>query len=81
MFGVAKRGDEWEEKPDGLIIRYVRKIEKVYEFGPVTMPAYTQTTTDAVAKRSFDSFIEQKQKEESEHRSQWAQLRLQMLGK
>lgn len=81
MFGVAEKGDDWEERADGLIIRYVRKIEKVYEFGPVTMPAYTQTTTDAVAKRSYDSFIEQTRKQETEYRSQWAQLRLQMLGK
>lgn len=83
MFSVADRGDEWEEQPDGLVIRYVRKIETVFEFGPVTMPAYRQTTTEAqqVAKRSFDEFIEQTKKNELSYRSQFHRLKLELLGK
>lgn len=63
MFSIAENGDEWEEESDGTIIRYVRKIERVYEMGPVTMPAYSQTTTD-IAKRSFDDWIKEFRKNE-----------------
>jgi phage head maturation protease len=53
-----KGGDEWIEEPGGIVVRYVRKIEFVYEWGPVSMPAYLNTTTD-IAKRSFDDFIKE----------------------
>jgi uncharacterized protein len=86
MFTTAEeKGDEWDYLPDGTIVRYVRKIAKVYEFGPVTMPAYTQTYTD-VAKRSFESHqktidevIKKTQVVESEYRSQYARLHLQLI--
>lgn len=56
MFNVAEEGgEEWDVLPDGTYVRYVRKIAKVYEFGPVTMPAYNQTYTE-VARRSFDNY-------------------------
>lgn len=58
MFDIAKNGDEWEESSDGIYVRYVKRISKVYEVGPVAMPAYQQTTTDVVARRSLDAFIE-----------------------
>lgn len=57
MFDIDKNGDEWEQV-DGVYVRYIKRIAKVYEVGPVSMPAYQQTTTDVVAKRSFDAFIE-----------------------
>jgi HK97 family phage prohead protease len=81
MFAVADRGDEWMEEANGVIVRYVRKVEKVYEFGPVTMPAYKQTTTDVheVAKRSFDSFIKETRRIENTYRSQSARHQLELL--
>jgi len=54
--------DYWEEK-DGVYTRYIRKIGKIYEMGPVTLPAYSQTESN-VAKRSFDAFIEDIKKNE-----------------
>jgi len=84
MFTIANKGDEWEEKSDGTIIRYVKKIERVYEMGPVSMPAYRQTTTD-LAKRSFDQWIETVRKSEeiqaveSVYRRELARRRLQMM--
>lgn len=63
MFTIAKNGEEWEENSDGTYTRYVKKIERVYEMGPVTMPAYSQTTTD-IAKRSFDDWIKEFRKKE-----------------
>ncbi len=65
MFDIAKKGDEWEENTDGVYIRTIRAISKVYEVGPVSMPAYQQTSTD-VAKRSFDDFINETKKTEQD---------------
>lgn len=63
MFTVAKNGDDWEEEADGTIVRYIKKIERVYEMGPVSMPAYRQTTSD-VAKRSFDDWVKEVRSQE-----------------
>lgn len=65
MFDIAKNGDEWEESSDGVYIRTIKAISKIYEVGPVSMPAYQQTSTD-VAKRSFDEFINETKKGEQE---------------
>lgn len=56
MFDVARKGDEWEEGPDGMYIRTIHAIETVYEMGPVSMPAYRQTST-TIDKRSIDDII------------------------
>lgn len=67
MFDILE--DYWEEK-DGVCTRYVKKIGKIYEMGPVSMPAYSQTDT-SVAKRSFDAFIEQTKKVEEQNVSRY----------
>ncbi|MCF0060127.1 HK97 family phage prohead protease [Dyadobacter chenwenxiniae] len=75
---VQKGGDEWVQEADGIIVRYVKKIEEVYEFGPVSMPAYMNTTTD-VAKRSFDDFIKENKQQEIQYRSQFARMKVALL--
>lgn len=75
MFNAAKKGDEWIEEEGGVIVRYVKKIEEVYEFGPVSMPAYMNTSTD-IAKRSFDDFIKEHKQQEIVFRSQFARMKL-----
>lgn len=80
MFDIDKKGEEWEEK-DGMWVRYVTRIAKVYEVGPVSMPAYQQTTTDVVARRSLDAFIEATKQAEQEaihYRLNNAKRRLQL---
>lgn len=82
MFSIARGGDDWDEQSDGTIIRYVKKIERVYEMGPVTMPAYSQTTTD-IAKRSFDDWIKEFRKQEevkeSYYKRQIARMQLDLI--
>jgi len=73
-----KGGDEWIQEPDGVIIRWVRKIETVFEWGPVSMPAYLQTTTD-IAKRSFDDFIKDTRKIERMHERNFARTQTILL--
>lgn len=49
-FTIADGGDEWDERDD-VLIRTVTKIDALYDIGPVTFPAYTETTVSA---RSLD---------------------------
>ena len=85
MFNVAEEGgEEWDVLPDGIYVRYVRKISKVYEFGPVTLPAYNQTYTE-VARRSFDSYkktldqvIAETRQQEATYRGDYESLRLKL---
>ena len=63
-FSIAEDGDSWDwDKNNQVYIRHITKIEKLYDLSPVTTPAYSQSTS-AVAKRSFDSFIEETKKRE-----------------
>lgn len=49
-------GDSWEyDKSNQVYHRKILRVEKLYDLSPVTMPAYSQSTS-SVAKRSFDSF-------------------------
>ena len=43
-------GDDWEEDEDGRVIRTVRSVRDLFDVGPVTFPAYLDTT---VASRSL----------------------------
>lgn len=55
QFSVAPGGSDWDTDPEtGGEIRTVKRIAKLYDVGPVTFPAYTQTNTD-VAKRDYES--------------------------
>lgn len=50
-FRVAKGGDTWVKEEDGTYLRTVYKISRVSDVGPVTSPAYANSTA---AKRSLD---------------------------
>lgn len=55
-FQVTPGTSDWEVDPEtGVDIRTVNSIYKLYDVGPVTFPAYLQTTTD-VAKRDQESW-------------------------
>lgn len=44
-FTIAMGGEKWENK-DGELIRYITKIEKLYDFSIVNTPAYSETSVD-----------------------------------
>lgn len=75
VFNIAPNGDYWERGADGLVTRYVRKITVVSEWGPVTVPAFPDTTTEIIS-RSFDDFIATFQQEEKSYNAQLAKMRL-----
>ncbi len=58
MFSVKK--DTWERSKDADIEdRTIEEVDQLVELGPVTMPAYPDTTA---AKRSFEEFNTTKEK-------------------
>jgi HK97 family phage prohead protease len=52
-FRVAKGGDKWYEDDDGIIVREVHKVARLYDVSPVTYPAYEAATSTT---RSLDDF-------------------------
>lgn len=54
-FNVARNGDEWYENDDGVVIREIHKISRLYDVSPVTYPAYKEATSTA---RSFEAWKE-----------------------
>ena len=57
MFTTKK--DAWiEEKGEDVARREILEIDQFIEVGPVTMPAYPDTTA---AKRSYEQAIEERQ--------------------
>ena len=65
QFSIAPGGSDWDTDPiTGGEIRTVKKIAKLYDVGPVTMPAYLQTSVNTeVAKRSLDAYRAEKREE------------------
>ncbi len=83
MFEVID--ETWMDLEDGNVLRRVNKY-KVYEMGPVTMPAYESTDSSLrMAKRSFESYqqeqnankqkLQEKQKETVDYRKKFATIR------
>lgn len=63
QFAIAPGGSDWDTDPEtGVEIRTIKKIQKLYDVGPVTFPAYLQTNTD-VAKRDHDSAMNEKRQQ------------------
>ena len=52
-FRVARGGDLWDEDDDGVLIRTITKVARLYDVSPVTFPAYPDTD---VAKRGAELY-------------------------
>ena len=39
-FSVAVNGDDWYQDDDGMVVREIHKISRLYDVSPVTYPAY-----------------------------------------
>lgn len=57
-FAFSVDDDSWEERSDGTIFRYIKK-GTMYEIGPVTDPAYVQTSAVGRAK----AMVEERKKD------------------
>jgi uncharacterized protein len=58
MFTVAAGGEKWEMQ-DGIPLRRVQEIEELMDVGPVTFPAYPQTSANARSK--VEELLQQRQ--------------------
>lgn len=54
-FRVARDGDTWEEDEEGVVIRTVHRIQRLFDVSPVTYPAYPDA---AAAMRSMTAWKE-----------------------
>lgn len=39
-FTIARDGDDWQEDDDGVIVRTIHRLKRLYDVSPVTYPAY-----------------------------------------
>ena len=60
-FSFTTKTDAWKNNEDGTVERTIVKVDRLYDVGPVTYPAYPDTT---VAARSLDKFKETEKIEE-----------------
>lgn len=58
-FGFSIAEDDWEEEEDGIVIRTILKVKRLYDVSPVTYPAY-QAADSSI--RSLEGFQSQKEK-------------------
>ena len=54
--------EKWTKRSDGIIVREIFKIERLYDISPVYQPAYTETTC---SKRAQEKFSELKNMEDN----------------
>lgn len=57
QFRVARDGENWFEDEDGVIVREIHKVARLYDVGPVTFPAYPDAGS---AARSLQHFISER---------------------
>lgn len=62
-FGFVIEEDSWDVLDDGMVIRTIKKVKRLYDVSPVTYPAYPDT--DA-AKRSLEQYRSNKESVEAE---------------
>jgi len=55
-FRVASDGEEWLRDDEGIVIRKIHLVSRLFDIGPVTFPAYHAASS---AQRSLQNFIDQ----------------------
>lgn len=66
-FRIGVNGDSWDENEDGVIIRTITKLGRLYDVSPVAIPAYPDATS---AVRSLDEWKSQKEAEKSKNNAE-----------
>lgn len=56
QFTVARDGENWYQDDEGIVIREIHQVSRLFDIGPVTFPAYPDATS---AKRNLDEFLTQ----------------------
>jgi HK97 family phage prohead protease len=58
-FRVASGGDEWIQDDEGIIVRKIHRMSKLFDIGPVTFPAYQASSSSQRSMEQFKQAIEQ----------------------
>lgn len=67
-FSVASGGDEWDyDDEDGVLLRTITKVKRLYDVSPVTFPAYSAAES-GLSTRSLEQF---KEKQKFNPDAQW----------
>lgn len=66
-FAFVTAEDDWKYNEDGTVQRTIVKVGELFDVGPVTYPAYPDTT---VAARSLDAFKEHVEREKEQENKQ-----------
>lgn len=56
-FTIAPDGQEWDEDKDGLLIRTVTRVQRLYDVSPVTYPAYPQTDIGIRSAQEYNEIM------------------------
>lgn len=56
-FIIGQGNDEWHEDEEGVLIRTIKKIQRLFDVSPVTFPAYQDSTAGA---RSMSRYLEER---------------------
>ena len=64
-FAFTVKEDTWERLDDGMVLRTVNKIERLYDVSPVYDPAYYGTSVE-LDRRGYDELLEREEKEREE---------------
>lgn len=58
QFTVGRDGDHWYVDDEGIVIREIITVSRLFDVGPVVFPAYPDTSS---AKRDMQEFMSQKE--------------------
>lgn len=64
-FAFTVKEDTWERLGDGMVLRTINKIERLYDVSPVYDPAYYGTSVE-LDRRGYDELLEREEKEREE---------------
>jgi HK97 family phage prohead protease len=64
-FAFTVKEDTWERLDDGMVLRTINKIERLYDVSPVYDPAYYGTSVE-LDRRGYDELLEREKKDREE---------------
>ena len=64
-FAFTVKEDTWERLDDGMVLRTINKIERLYDVSPVYDPAYYGTSVE-LDRRGYDELLEREKKAREE---------------
>lgn len=80
-FTIGRDGDSWERNEDGVDIRIIKKVNRLYDVSPVSLPAYPSANDLALAKRSnlIDKENTRKENEKEYEKNSLLNLKINLL--